>query len=95
MRLCCMLHWCYCSRLLFTCHMCNAAPLHDMNAAAVAGINLGLAYQRCAQKAQARSKVRREQALSKLSMPDGRWPVFGRAARKQIPAAVIDRIRWG
>jgi hypothetical protein len=63
-------------------------------AAAAAGINLGLAYQRCAQKGQARSKVRREQALSKLSMPDGRWPVFGRAARKQIPAAVIDRIRW-
>jgi hypothetical protein len=52
-----------------------------------------MAYQKCAQKAQQRSKQRREAALSRLTMPDGRWPSFNKASRKLIPAELLDQIR--
>jgi hypothetical protein len=61
----------------------------------LAADNLGMAYQKCAQKAQARSRTKREAALSKLTMPDGRWPIFSKAARKKISAEVLDKIRCG
>eukprot|EP00798_Chlamydomonas_sp_ICE-L_P032013 gene32013-16534_t len=47
--------------------------------------NLGISYQRCADQAQARNADRREYTLSQLMLPDGRTPMFSKAARKKIP----------
>lgn len=55
--------------------------------------SLGTEFQRCAARAQNRAGVRREQSLQNLAMADGRYVIFNKAARKNIPQSVIDLIR--
>ncbi len=55
--------------------------------------SLGTEFQRCAARAQNRAAVRREQSLQNLAMADGRYVIFSKAARKNIPQSVIDLIR--
>lgn len=58
-----------------------------------ANTNLGTEFQRCANRAQARSSVRRDQSLAALSTADGRRVTFSKAARSRIPKEVIELIR--
>ncbi|KAG2489337.1 hypothetical protein HYH03_012167 [Edaphochlamys debaryana] len=59
----------------------------------IANSNIAAEFVRCANRAQARSNSRREQSLAALSYPDGRSVLFSKAARKRIPAEVLDLIR--
>lgn len=60
---------------------------------AAAAEPLGVEFQKCAQRAQARSAQRRDNSLMNLAMPDGRYVMFSKAARKAIPKEVIDEIK--
>ncbi len=57
--------------------------------------NLGVEYQRCANRAQQKDVERRARGLRVLTMPDGRKLVFSKAARSKIPVQIIEYIRCG
>ncbi len=57
------------------------------------GDNLGVEYQRCAKHAQEKDAERRASNMRVLTMPDGRSIQYSKAARKKIPAELIEYIR--
>ncbi|MEW5297469.1 MAG: hypothetical protein WDW36_000675 [Sanguina aurantia] len=83
---------------------CNVVPLLRCFAAphlqpsgphsgSLRALSLGVSYQQCAQRAQARSAQRRDQSLTSLSMPDGRVVAFSKQARRGIDPAVVLAIK--
>jgi len=59
-----------------------------------ADVDLGTSFMRCATLAQQRNMDRKAKSLAQLAMPDGRYVDFTKAARKAIPEAVMEAIRW-
>lgn len=57
------------------------------------GNPLGAEFIKCANRAQSRNMQRKDQSLSNLQMPDGRYLQFDKAARRGIAAGIISRIR--
>ncbi|MEW5314830.1 MAG: hypothetical protein WDW38_006299 [Sanguina aurantia] len=66
---------------------------HTSTDPVLSALSLGVSYQQCAQRAQARSAQRRDQSLTSLSMPDGRVVAFSKQARRGIDPAVVLAIK--
>ncbi|GFR48031.1 hypothetical protein Agub_g9863 [Astrephomene gubernaculifera] len=65
----------------------------DLDFKRIPNSNVGNEFMRCASRAQQRAATRREQSLAALCTADGRQVSFSKAARKRIPADVLDLIR--
>jgi hypothetical protein len=55
---------------------------------------LGAEVQRCSARAQKKNSDRRKTSLINLRLPDGRPVDFNRASRRNIPADIIEDIKW-